>query len=112
MNYTKIYNQIIEKRRNNTPTGYIERHHILPRSLGGSDDEDNIVALTAREHFICHFLLIKMYKVFLDGEYRSIRELSSHVDMSVMTISKRFNRYIPEYANRKNKRILVKKAIK
>lgn len=41
--------------------GYVERHHILPRSLGGSDDSSNLVALTAREHFVAHMLLAKMY---------------------------------------------------
>lgn len=60
MNYRKIYNDIIERRKYDIPNGYIERHHIIPRSLGGNDDSDNIVRLTAREHFICHYLLIKM----------------------------------------------------
>ena len=41
---------------------YYEKHHILPKSLGGSNDETNLVKLTAREHFICHWLLVKMYK--------------------------------------------------
>lgn len=61
MNYQKIYNQIIEKRKLEEPEGYTENHHIIPRSLGGSDDKDNLVRLTAREHFICHYLLAKMY---------------------------------------------------
>jgi len=39
---------------------YSERHHIIPKSLGGNDDVDNLVELTAREHFICHWLLTKM----------------------------------------------------
>lgn len=41
--------------------GYYECHHIKPRSLGGADDKNNIVKLTAREHFICHWLLVKMF---------------------------------------------------
>lgn len=52
MNYTKIYNLIIEKRKVVIPTGYVEEHHIIPRSLGGSDDKSNLVKLTAKEHFI------------------------------------------------------------
>lgn len=40
---------------------YAEIHHILPRSLGGSDEKRNLVRLTAREHFICHALLAEMY---------------------------------------------------
>jgi hypothetical protein len=39
---------------------YVERHHIIPRSLGGKDDKNNIVVLTAREHLIAHRLLTKM----------------------------------------------------
>lgn len=44
----------------NFPSGYIEKHHILPKSLGGSNEKANIVKLTAREHFICHRLLARM----------------------------------------------------
>ena len=58
--YHKWYNQIIEYRRTNLAEGYTERHHIIPKSLGGSDDESNLVSLTAREHFVCHWLLTKM----------------------------------------------------
>jgi len=61
MNYKKIYDSIISNRQLNPYEGYVEKHHIIPRSLGGSDDSDNVVALTAREHFVCHCLLAKMY---------------------------------------------------
>lgn len=37
--------------------GYSEVHHIIPRSEGGLDDDDNLVRLTAREHYIAHKLL-------------------------------------------------------
>lgn len=63
VNYKKYYYLIIDKRKmSGTPTGYYERHHIIPRCLGGSDEQDNIVNLTAKEHFICHLLLAKMYQ--------------------------------------------------
>jgi hypothetical protein len=62
MNYARIYNLIIENRLKNPLDGYTEKHHIIPVSLGGSDSKDNLVRLTAREHFICHWLLVKMYK--------------------------------------------------
>lgn len=39
---------------------YYESHHIIPRCVGGTNDKTNLVLLTAREHFICHFLLIRM----------------------------------------------------
>ena len=58
--YSKCYYNIIEHRKNNPVNGYVERHHIIPKSLGGSNKKENIVALTAREHFVCHRLLVKM----------------------------------------------------
>jgi hypothetical protein len=58
--YTKWYNQIINRARNRIIDGYTESHHIIPESLGGPDTPENLVELTAREHFICHWLLVKM----------------------------------------------------
>jgi 5-methylcytosine-specific restriction endonuclease McrA len=62
MNYNKIYNSLINKRKIDVPQGYVERHHIIPKSLGGSDRSDNLVYLTAREHFVAHLLLVKIYE--------------------------------------------------
>ena len=66
MDYKAVYYRIIEKAKKETElgnrkTGYYEKHHIQPRSLGGSNNKENLVRLTAREHFICHWLLVKMY---------------------------------------------------
>lgn len=58
--YTKWYNQIINRAKGRILEPPFERHHIKPRSLGGTDDRDNIAFITPREHFICHWLLIKM----------------------------------------------------
>jgi hypothetical protein len=58
--YSKWYFNIIDKRSKLIYNGYTETHHILPRSLGGSNDASNLVKLSAREHFICHLLLVKM----------------------------------------------------
>ena len=59
--YTNWYNAIILKaQQRDTQLGYTEKHHIIPRSLGGNDEDSNIVRLTAKEHFICHLLLINM----------------------------------------------------
>ena len=64
MNYKKIYFQIIRNRRNNplAKKSYGEVHHIKPCSFGGLDTPENLIRLSAREHFIVHFLLYKMYK--------------------------------------------------
>ena len=60
MNYTKHYNLLIERTKGRILEGYVEKHHILPRAFGGSNDKENIARLTAREHFIAHLLLYKM----------------------------------------------------
>lgn len=41
--------------------GYSERHHIVPRCLGGGDAPENIVRLSPEEHYVAHQLLVKMY---------------------------------------------------
>jgi len=61
MNYQKIYNQLIERGRRTLIHGYREYHHIVPRCLGGSNDESNMVWLTAEEHYVAHQLLVKLY---------------------------------------------------
>lgn len=55
--YTNWYNNIIDNAKNRVLDGYKERHHIIPKSLGGTDDEFNLVYLTAKEHYIVHLLL-------------------------------------------------------
>jgi len=100
--YSRWYTKIINNAKNRTINGYIEKHHIMPRSLGGSNDKTNIVKLTAREHFICHLLLTKMVigyqkelmqfavgkfiqtaptqqRAFTSWEYKKIRETISQV---------------------------------
>ena len=58
--YSKLYYKITSNAKQRTTEGYTELHHIIPQSMGGSNDKENLVELTAREHFICHWLLIKM----------------------------------------------------
>ena len=62
--YSLWYNSIINKaksqERSKKDGNYYEKHHIIPKSLGGNNDEINLVLLTYREHFICHWLLTKM----------------------------------------------------
>lgn len=58
--YTNTYLKIVQRRKSLPLEGYVEKHHILPKSLGGLNDISNIVELSAREHFVCHLLLTKM----------------------------------------------------
>jgi hypothetical protein len=62
--YSQCYYSIIDRAKTRVTEGYTEIHHILPKSMGGTNDVSNLVKLTAREHFICHLLLPKM----TDGE--------------------------------------------
>ena len=62
MNYQKIYHSIIEKSKTRILTEYFEEHHIIPKSLGGNNSKKNKAILTAREHFVCHWLLWKFSK--------------------------------------------------
>lgn len=61
MDYKRIYNELMIKRKTILISGYTETHHIIPKSVGGSNDKSNLVCLTAREHFIAHLLLTKFY---------------------------------------------------
>ena len=63
--YTRIYDNLVEKgkalKEQWEPVGSgLERHHIIPRHQGGTDDESNFAYLTRREHIIAHFLLWKI----------------------------------------------------
>ena len=61
MRYDRIYYRIIERGLYREYIDeYYERHHILPRCMGGDDSDDNIVRLTFKEHLLCHQLLAKM----------------------------------------------------
>lgn len=94
--YTKWYCNIISKRFQQFSSrkeaketlGYVEGHHILPKAfkMGGEKDKENIVFLTAREHFIVHMLLIKM----IGGEIKhrmssSLIYMSNKTSMSSIT---------------------------
>lgn len=63
--YKSIYDAITDnaKQRTTYDEGVVyEKHHIVPTSFGGSNSSNNIVRLTAREHFVCHWLLTKCTK--------------------------------------------------
>lgn len=65
MNYQKTYNNLISTRqqlmRIKTNDGTLESHHIIPKSIGGTNHSTNLVLLTPREHFIAHWLLFKLH---------------------------------------------------
>lgn len=62
MNYNKIYEDLVEKYRMNDVSGYYETHHIIPKCIGGSNEQDNLVKLPPEYHFLAHLLLCRIYK--------------------------------------------------
>ena len=62
--YYRWYQNLVQKAKNRQldNTVYTEKHHILPKCLGGNDTAENLVSLTLREHYIAHLLLSKFYE--------------------------------------------------
>ena len=60
--YTNCYISLIAQAQNREVTQgtYTENHHIIPKCMGGPDTKDNLVRLTAKEHYVAHLLLTKM----------------------------------------------------
>ena len=65
MNYRRLYIQLIEnartQNRRKTDSFKYEKHHIIPKCMGGTNESTNLVLLTYREHYIAHLLLHKTY---------------------------------------------------
>lgn len=57
--YSRWYNSIVLRYKNSPPLKG-EKHHIIPRFMGGDDSPDNLVLLPFRAHYVCHLLLTKM----------------------------------------------------
>ena len=55
--YSRWYFAIIQKGHDSS--GYVEEHHIFPKSLGGSKEKENLIQVSARKHFLLHWLLTK-----------------------------------------------------
>ena len=61
MNYKNIYLNLCNRGKTTRKLNYSESHHILPRCMGGDDSENNLTVLTAKEHYLAHLLLTKIY---------------------------------------------------
>src|SRR5574337_1892021 len=103
MNYKKHYDNLINKATLRTlPNNiYYEKHHILPKSMGGSDDVNNIVCLLAREHFVAHLLLKKIYnnKQMIFALNRMLNSKTKYKvnSRTYKKIREEFSVYIKEY---------------
>ena len=58
--YTKWYYKIIKKYSVFDKNAFTEKHHIIPKSLGGQDIETNLAMVSPRVHYVLHLLLFKM----------------------------------------------------
>jgi hypothetical protein len=81
MNYLKVYCNLIRKAENRTPPeGYTEKHHTFPKSIYGKNNR--LVVLTAREHYIAHALLERIYmKRYGLKDQRTIKMTYAHLAM-------------------------------
>jgi hypothetical protein len=93
--YSQWYYNIITQAKSRVLEGYTETHHILPRSLGGTNDTENLVRLTAREHYICHLLLPKMTS---GQSYQKMVYAYTIMSGRKLYNSKKYNFYRTEYA--------------
>jgi hypothetical protein len=75
MNWTTIYRNLCAKGLARTHTKGYERHHVVPRCMGGTDDADNITVLSVREHFVAHKLLSKLHPDIVGLRYAVLRML-------------------------------------
>ncbi len=83
---TWYFNLIYSRKIRILDANYYEKHHIIPKSLGGSDEPTNLVRLTAREHFLAHWLLTKMC---VDGKHK--RKMSNALNKMRRNNSRRRN---------------------
>lgn len=61
VNHKAIYDRLCERAKGRQVDGYVEKHRIIPGCMGGTYAADNVVKLTAEEHFLAHQLLVKIY---------------------------------------------------
>jgi hypothetical protein len=91
--YVNRYNLFIESLKGQNVEGYSEVHHIVPRSMGGTNEKNNLIRLTARQHFIAHWMLWKAYggkmtMAFHAMVYRYNKKIKRHTKINSRTHSK------------------------
>jgi hypothetical protein len=94
MDYKKIHDNIILRANSRVLNGYGENHHIVPKCLGGNNKKENLVRLTAKEHWVIHLLLVEIYpnhpKLKLAVRMMSVR--SDNQERKVIRSGKQFER--------------------
>lgn len=121
----KRYVKVIEYFKNKEPEGYSEIHHIIPKSMGGSDDPENLINVSARVHFILHWLLWKIFKnrkmsyafhimVFADRNGKRYKKLNSKTYSSLLENCRLLNsgENHPLYGRKKSQESIEKQRAK
>ena len=93
--YKIWHDSIIDRAKNRVLSCYTEKHHIIPKSCGGSNDKDNLVSLSAKEHFIIHLLLTKC--VIKKYQFKMIKALLCMSKMKTKYVKRDFNYYSKLY---------------
>lgn len=112
MNYLAHYGRLIERARNRLLKGYRERHHVLPRCMGGGDEPSNLVNLTAEEHYVAHQLLVKMYpdvRGLATAAVRMARQCSSN--KAYGWLRKRHSEYVRTHKHSQDVRDRISKSL-
>tara|TARA_R110000868_G_scaffold250424_1_gene507003 strand:- start:1972 stop:2838 length:867 start_codon:yes stop_codon:yes gene_type:complete len=107
MNYHVIYKQLIVNAHQRALQGYYELHHITPKCMGGNNSSKNLVKLTAREHFIAHRLLSKIYPN-VNGLHYALWSMSNYhkSDKNFYKVSSRlYEQLKKEYTTRRSKEL-------
>jgi hypothetical protein len=88
--YSVAYFKLVNRAKSRALAGYVEKHHIIPKSLGGKNTQDNLVNLTAKEHFVCHLLLTKC----LEGTEKA-KMIYAVNQLSIQKNNHQPGRYVP-----------------
>ena len=57
-----IYEKFIDLLKDQIIDGYFEYHHIVPKHIGGTNNDSNLIKLTYRQHILAHLLLYRVYR--------------------------------------------------
>lgn len=106
MNYQELYHRFLSTRPTRIKKRFslLETHHILPRSLGGTNDSSNLIHLTPREHFFAHLLLFKFNKGTAKSKmaFALKRMAQGQQNKGAYRISSRTYAHIKQWAKRLN----------
>lgn len=85
MNYEKIYTSLCERGKLERQLDYCEVHHIIPRCMGGTNELNNLTKLSYREHYLAHYLLVKMFPDNSGINYAFLCMLRKHNENRILT---------------------------